>query len=103
MTRLQSPCGMTSMFKHYSKITRGKRGEISKINEELEELSDAYSNSSKIHQIIECSDIIESVGQLTRKQYKIPLCIMLFLVYLRSPYKIVRNKILDILDKPKRF
>ena len=91
------------MYRHKNKIVTGEAGELSKIDEELSELKDVEQNHPKpyIMRIIECSDIIESVGSYTFRKNKIPLFLVVLICYLRKLYKPIRNVVLDIYGKPK--
>lgn len=91
------------MYRHINVIKFGQKGEISKIDEELDELKDAYQHSTQFHSIIESADIIESVGQFTWKQYDCPLIFVVIFCYIRKPYKILRNVILDLCKIPKTY
>lgn len=87
------------MFEHTKIIPSGVAGEISKIDEELEELKDANSQGHYLHSIIECADIINSTGQFSFNKYGIPLILVILLCYIRKPYKILRRFVLG----PKQF
>jgi len=87
---------------HSGHIPLGVRGEISKIEEELAELKDVQTaEHSAVISIIECADIIESVGQFSLKKFYIPLTVIFIFAVIRRPYKILRNIVLDICGKPK--
>jgi hypothetical protein len=52
---------------HLNTISRGSYGEISKIEEELHEFKDAVSQSNRIMELLELSDLIGAVcGYLER-------------------------------------
>ena len=46
---------------HKKAITKGRIGEISKIEEELEELKDAVEQNAKIMELVEISDLILAI------------------------------------------
>jgi hypothetical protein len=54
---------------HVSVITRGVLGEISKIREELEELTDAASQNCVIMELVELSDLIGAVDAYLLKHH----------------------------------
>ena len=90
------------VMRHSEDITLGIRGEISKIDEEVAELKDVQNISGGFWaSIIECADIVESVGQFSWKKYCVPLPFVFLLVVVRWPYKRLRNLILDLLGRPK--
>lgn len=84
------------MWKHKDQIPVGKKGEISYIEEELFELKDAYrQNISNTWIAIELSDLVISVGKFSNSKLKTPLILIIILGYIRIPYKIIRNHVLD--------
>lgn len=54
---------------HIKKIERGVNGEISKIEEELNELKDAQSQGVKIMELVELSDLIGAVELYLEKHH----------------------------------
>lgn len=59
---------------HKNQIKKGTYGEISKIQEELEELQDAQQQNNKIMQLVELSDIIGAIeGFLDKHHPKITI------------------------------
>lgn len=46
---------------HIAKITRGETGEISKIQEELDELIDAHAQGSRVMELVELSDLVGAI------------------------------------------
>ena len=89
------------MYSHKNVIVHGKSGELSKIQEELDELRDSYENSTFVHTLIESADVIDATAKFLWAQYKFPLIIVFLLYLVRKPYKKVRNLILDFLGVPK--
>lgn len=81
----------------------GKRGELSKIDEEVQELKEAVAENNKILSIIECADVIESACQFARKQYLVPALILIALYGIRCFYKPVRNLVRDMFGLPKTY
>ncbi len=82
------------------------RGDISYIQEEVSELEDAHrQNISYAWKLIEASDVVGAVGKYSNKHLGAPLLLVLVLTYLRIPYKIVRNAMLNLakVDKSKYF
>ncbi len=90
------------MWKHKRQIPIGQKGDISYIEEELTELIDAREQDvNNIWPLIEASDVIGAVGKFTWKQYRVPLIVIVLLAYIRKPYKLVRNFILDFMGVEK--
>lgn len=58
---------MSNIGYHISKIEKGILGEISKIQEELDELKDAELQDSKVMCIIELSDLYGSIEEYAKK------------------------------------
>lgn len=54
---------------HIRKIPVGKYGELSKIQEELEELKDAFEQSSSILQLVELSDLYGAIEGFLEKYH----------------------------------
>lgn len=46
---------------HVKKIRRGELGHFSKIQEEFDELTDAYEQSNPVMELIELSDLIGAI------------------------------------------
>lgn len=57
---------------HVRKITKGKLGYVSKIQEEVEELLDAEMQFNPVMAILECSDIIGAIEAYI-KQFNLTL------------------------------
>jgi hypothetical protein len=86
---------MSNYFQHKENIPLGKPGEFSKVTEEYLELKDAIAQQKRIFSIVESSDLINAVGKYTLKQHKIPLILVILLMYMRKPYKFLRGIYLD--------
>lgn len=54
---------------HTQTIHRGKLGELSKVQEELSEAIDAWSQNNKIMTLIELSDMIGAIRNFLKCQY----------------------------------
>ncbi len=54
---------------HTKHIKKGVYGDISKIEEELEELKDAEQQSNKILSMVELSDLIGAIKGFVQKKY----------------------------------
>ena len=54
---------------HTKQITSGVYGEISKIEEELEELKDAASQSNKIMELVEISDLYGAIEAYVKNKF----------------------------------
>lgn len=54
---------------HITKIEKGKLGESSKIQEELDELKDAEKQGVKIMGLVECSDIYGALEEYLNKYF----------------------------------
>lgn len=54
---------------HLTEISKGKIGEISKIQEELDELKDAALQKSKIMELVELSDLIGAIELYLEKYH----------------------------------
>ena len=78
------------MWKHRAEIKRGVRGEISKIQEELDELRDVHPHS-RVWAIIEAADIIGATVSYTSQHHRIPSLFVIMLMYARVPYKICKR------------
>lgn len=89
------------MYNHKVKINLGKKGDISYIQEELDELSDAHIQNVKQWQLIESADVIIAIGKFSQKHLKLPLLLVIILAYIRMVYKPIRNKILDLMKVQK--
>lgn len=68
-------------------ISKGEHGELSKIHEELMELTDAHMQDYPAFVAVEASDLINSVGRFTWRKYRIPLFLLVILYYIRLLYK----------------
>lgn len=80
-----------SRYQHKVHIRPGTYGEISYIEEELDELKDTTNQGRALWSMIEASDLIGAVGKLTWRSYATPLWMIVILYYCRVPYKLVRN------------
>ena len=58
---------------HKKEIRKGIFGEFSKIQEEFDELSDAYEQQDKILQLCEICDLIGAIEEYTNKKFNITL------------------------------
>ena len=58
---------------HKKKIHKGVIGEFSKINEEFEELSDAFQQQCKGLIICELADLIGAIEEYVQKEYKLTI------------------------------
>ena len=58
---------------HTHKIDKGVLGEFSKIEEEFEELKDAYQQNDPIMVLCECSDLIGAIKHYDKKKANISL------------------------------
>lgn len=58
---------------HKNKINRGEIGELSKIQEELEELKDAIDQDCKIMAMLELSDLYGAIELFAQKHYGITM------------------------------
>lgn len=54
---------------HLAEIKKGVYGEISKIQEELDELNDAVNQGNKIMELVELSDIIGAIKGFLKTYY----------------------------------
>lgn len=81
-------------FRHRTPIKLGVEGELSKIQEEFDELTDAYNQNKKFFTAVECADLISSVGMFSSKKIGVPLLLIIIFAYIRKPYKWIRNPIL---------
>lgn len=54
---------------HLKPIEKGVLGEVSKIEEELNELKDALEQKSKIMALVELSDMLGAIDYLLKKQF----------------------------------
>jgi len=81
-------------FRHRTPIELGIEGELSKIREEFDELTDAYNQNKKFFAAVECTDLISSVGMFSYKKIGVPLFMIIIFAYIRKPYKWIRNPIL---------
>ena len=63
------------MFERYHKkeIEKGVLGEFSKIQEEIDELSDAIDQDDKIMQICELSDLIGAIESFSLNKFNLSL------------------------------
>lgn len=60
---------MSSAGYHVNKIQKGTLGEISKIEEELNELKDAQAQGAKIMELVELSDMIGAIELYLEKNH----------------------------------
>lgn len=72
--RHASPCSCTGFTStppgyHLTEIQRGEIGELSKIQEELDELKDATKQGVKIMQLVELSDLVGSINLYLAKYH----------------------------------
>lgn len=58
---------------HKREITKGVLGEFSKIQEEIDELSDAIDQDDKIMQICELSDLIGAIESFSLNKFNLSL------------------------------
>lgn len=58
---------------HITNIKKGKLGEFSKIEEEFNELKDAFEQSDKILQLCELSDLIGAIESYTTSKFNVSL------------------------------
>lgn len=58
---------------HVKKIRRGELGHFSKIQEEFDELTDAYEQANPVMELIELSDLIGAIEAYTLNHYDIEL------------------------------
>lgn len=58
---------------HLATINRGKKGEISKIREELEELEDAIAQDCKIMAAVELSDLYGAMELFAKKHLNLKM------------------------------
>lgn len=80
------------MVNHIGPVRLGKRGEVSKIEEELDELRDFVSRKvNPFLVLVECADIIESVGQFSRRRHCCPLVVVYLLCVVRAAWKPLRD------------
>jgi hypothetical protein len=56
------------------KIKKGQLGHFSKIQEEFDELSDAYDQGNPVLELVELSDLIGAIEAYTLNHYDIELC-----------------------------
>lgn len=61
------------MAYHLKQIKKGKIGEFSKIQEEIDELLDAHSQNNSILELVELSDLIGAIELYVENYYKINL------------------------------
>jgi hypothetical protein len=54
---------------HSVKIKKGELGELSKIQEELDELKDAEEQSVKILSMVELADLYGAIREFARRKY----------------------------------
>lgn len=54
---------------HLKKIKKGKIGEVSKIQEEVDELKDALDQKNKIMALVELSDLYGSIDLFLKKHF----------------------------------
>jgi hypothetical protein len=85
---------LRAYFTHKKRIKLGVEGELSKIQEEFHELSDAHGQQKGFFSIVECADLVTTVGMFSWKQYRVPFLLVVLFAYLRKPYKAIRNPIL---------
>ncbi len=60
---------MTGPGYHLAEIPKGKLGELSKIQEELDELRDAMEQGSRIMALVELSDLVGAVEEYLRNYF----------------------------------
>ena len=89
-------------YKHISPIKMGVKGELSYIQEELDELTDAHKQNCKLWEIIEGADVILALDKFLWRKHHIPLILVILLAYIRFIYKPIRNKILDLCQVDKK-
>lgn len=58
---------------HITSITRGVFGEVSKIEEEVQELKDAVRQNSKIMALVELSDLYGAIEEYLVKTYNLSM------------------------------
>ena len=58
---------------HTHEIQKGILGEFSKVEEEFEELKDAYNQTDPIMILCECSDLIGAIKHYVNQQFNIEL------------------------------
>ena len=58
---------------HLRKIRKGKLGEISKIQEELDELKDAWEQKCKIMALVELSDLVGAIELFVQAKFNMGL------------------------------
>lgn len=58
---------------HKKQITKGTLGEFSKIQEEIEELSDAIEQEDKVLQICELTDLIGAIESYSESNFNLSL------------------------------
>lgn len=58
---------------HVVKINKGILGEFSKIQEEFEELQDAYLQEDKVLQICELTDLIGAIELFSKENFNLSL------------------------------
>ena len=85
---------LRAYFTHKKQIKLGVEGELSKIQEEFNELADAHSQDKAFFSIVECADLVTTVGMFSWHKYRVPLLVVVLFAYLRKPYKAIRNPIL---------
>ena len=61
------------MSYHLKTIEKGKLGEFSKIQEEMDELLDGYVQSNKILMLCELCDLVGAIEAYVEKQHKLSL------------------------------
>ena len=54
---------------HITEIKKAELGEISKLQEELDELKDAHAQQCKIMELVELSDLYGAIEQYLEKQH----------------------------------
>jgi len=61
------------MAYHIKYIEKGVIGEFSKINEEFEELLDAFEQDDKVLQICELTDLIGAISEYSNKHFNLTM------------------------------
>ena len=76
-------------------IVDGTSGELSKVEEEYEELRDAWDQNLKPPAFIDGCDLVDATLKLQWNKFKVPAPLILVVIYLRRLYKPIRNRIYD--------
>lgn len=78
---------MIPKFKQLAIIRKGVRGELSKCQEELEELRDADNQHNRWHVAVEAADLINSTYTFVWRKYRIPFFVVILVALMTSLYK----------------